>query len=61
MSPLELLAYVPLMAAIALVLGLTEARGAADVLRAARARFLGLSFMVLVVGVLMRLLVSLFA
>jgi hypothetical protein len=61
MSTLELLAYVPLMAAIALVLGLTEARGTADVLRAARSRFVGLTFMVIVVGLVMRLLVSLFA
>jgi hypothetical protein len=61
MSVLELLGYLPLMGAIALVLGLTEARGTADVLRTARSRFLGLTFMVLVVGLLMRLLVTLFA
>jgi len=60
MSVLELLWFFPLMAAIALVLGITGARGASDVLREARSRFLGLSLMVLVVGVVMRVLVSAF-
>ncbi|MFM8979248.1 MAG: hypothetical protein ACKOSS_02110 [Planctomycetia bacterium] len=60
MSWLDLLAYVPLMAAIALVLGITGERGTQQVLRESRSRFLGLSAMVLVLGLCMRLVVTLF-
>lgn len=56
----DLLAYLPLMAAIALVLGITGERGTQRVLRESRNRFLGLSFMVLLVGLVMRLVVTLF-
>ena len=61
MSLVELLWFLPLMAAIALVLGVTGAHGAAEVWREARSRFLGLSLMVLVVGVVVRVLVVSFA
>jgi hypothetical protein len=58
---LELLWFVPLMLAIALVLGITGARGRTYVLREARRRFLGLTLMVLIVGLLIRVLVTTFA
>lgn len=61
MSLTELLWFFPLMAAIALVLGITGSRGAGPVLREARSRFVGLSMMVLIVGVVMRVLVAVFA
>lgn len=61
MSLVDLAFFVPLMAAIALVLAITGAVGTGPVLREARARFLGLGFMVLVVGLVMRALVVLFA
>ncbi len=61
MSPAELLWFVPLLAAISLVLGITGARGAGPVLHEARSRFVGLSLMVLIVGVVMRVLVAAFA
>ncbi len=61
MSLSELLWFFPLLAAIALVLGITGAHGAGPVLNEARSRFVGLSLMVLVVGVVMRVLVVVFA
>jgi hypothetical protein len=61
MTLLELLWFLPLMLAIALVLGVTGARGRRFVLREARRRFVGLTVMVLVVGVLIRVLVIAFA
>lgn len=61
MSLAELLWFFPLMAAIALVLGITGARGAGHALREARSRFVGLALMVLSVGVVMRVLVAVFA
>lgn len=60
MSWSDLLAYVPLMAAIALVLGITGERGTERVLRESRGRFVGLSVMVLLLGLAMRLVVTLF-
>ncbi|MFM8385866.1 MAG: hypothetical protein ACKOCB_03445 [Planctomycetia bacterium] len=56
----DLLAYLPLMAAIAVVLAVTGERGTQRVLREARNRFLGLSLMVLVVGLCIRLVVTVF-
>lgn len=61
MTLLELLWFVPLMLAIALVLGITGARGRRHVLRETRRRFVGLTLMVLIVGVLIRVLVTTFA
>jgi hypothetical protein len=61
MTLLELLWFVPLMLAISVVLGITGARGRAFVLRETRRRFIGLTVMVVVVGVLIRVLVTLFA
>lgn len=61
MSLLELAWFVPLMLAVSLVLGVTGARGRAFVVRETRRRFVGLSMMVLVVGVLIRVLVTSFA
>ena len=61
MTPLELLWFFPLLLAIAIVLGVTSARGAANVVRETRRRFLGLSLLVIVVGVTIRLLVTFFA
>ena len=61
MNLLELAWFLPLMAAIALVLGVTGARGRGPVLREARRRFVGLTVMVLVVGLVIRLLVTSFA
>jgi hypothetical protein len=61
MTLLELAWFVPLMLAISIVLGITGARGTSFVLRETRKRFLGLSLMVLIVGVLIRVLVVAFA
>ena len=61
MSLLELAWFLPLMLAIALVLGVTGARGRTFVLREARRRFVGLTIMVVVVGLLIRGLVVTFA
>jgi hypothetical protein len=58
---LELLWFLPLMLAIALVLGITGARGRHYVLRETRRRFVGLTLMVVIVGVLIRVLVTAFA
>jgi hypothetical protein len=60
-SLLELAWFLPLMLAIALVLGITGARGRAFVLRETRRRFVGLTLMVVVVGLVIRLLVTSFA
>ena len=61
MSLLELALFLPLMLAIALVLGVTGARGRGFVAREARRRFIGLTVMVVVVGLVIRVLVTSFA
>ena len=61
MSLVELAWFLPLMLAVSLVLGVTGARGRSFVLRETRRRFVGLTVMVVVVGLVIRLLVTSFA
>lgn len=61
MTLLELLWLAPLMLAVAVVLGISDARGAAAVTAAIRRRFVTLTLVVVLVGVLIRVLVTLFA
>lgn len=57
MSLTELAWLVPLLLAVAIVLGVTGARGTRAVAAEVRRRFLGLTLMVIVVGVVIRVLV----
>ena len=61
MSLLELAWFPPLMLAVAIVLGVTGARGRAHVVREARRRFVGLGLMVVIVGITIQVLVMTFA
>ena len=60
-SLLELAWFPPLMLAVAIVLGVTGARGRAHVVREARRRFVGLGLMVVIVGITIQVLVMTFA
>jgi hypothetical protein len=60
-SLVELLWAVPLLLAVAVVLGVTGARGTRAVVQETRARFTGLALMLVCVAIVVRLLVTLFA